>query len=221
MPTDKQLTANRANAQKSTGPRTTSGKAASRYHAVKHGIFSRTQIMFDEKADDLTDLAAEYHDHYHPATPEERFLVDTLIHNEWRLRRMRRVEAELWDVATNFFLAENAEATTCSSGDAFSRGESTFDRLQRMVNACERNYHRAARELRRLQAERAQSEPAEVPEPIEVEPENHPQPQDSKSASDSLASFRKNPQPSPSATPQTRSDPPESQPSTPNLPQIA
>jgi hypothetical protein len=52
--------------------------------------------MFDEKAEDLAELAAEYHDHHSPADPNQRFLVDTLVHNEWRLRRMRRVEAELW-----------------------------------------------------------------------------------------------------------------------------
>src|SRR5579862_7483430 len=99
MATAKQIAANRANAQKSTGPSSAHGKAAARYNALKHGIFSTAQIMFDEKAEDLADLAAEYHEQYNPANPRERFLVDTLVHNEWRLRRLRRVEAELWDVA--------------------------------------------------------------------------------------------------------------------------
>jgi hypothetical protein len=38
MATPKQTTANRANAQKSSGPRTTAGKAVSRFNALKHGI---------------------------------------------------------------------------------------------------------------------------------------------------------------------------------------
>jgi len=37
MPTAKQAAASRANAQKSTGPRTTQGRATSRYNALKHG----------------------------------------------------------------------------------------------------------------------------------------------------------------------------------------
>jgi len=152
MATVKQTAANRMNAQKSTGPRTTEGKAASRYNALKHGIFATTQIMFDEKAEDLAELAAEYHEHHSPADPDARFLVDTLIANEWRLRRLRRVEAELWQSASNTFLANNAEAPACSSGDAFATATPTFERLQRVVNACERAYHRALKQLKVGQA---------------------------------------------------------------------
>jgi len=39
---ERRLQANRANAQRSTGPRTEAGKAASRRNALKHGILSRT-----------------------------------------------------------------------------------------------------------------------------------------------------------------------------------
>src|ERR1700721_2849347 len=53
--------------------------------------------MFDEKPEDLAELADEYHELYIPADGKERFLVGTLVNNEWRLRRMRRVEAELWN----------------------------------------------------------------------------------------------------------------------------
>ena len=56
MPTPKQQAASRANAQKSTGPRTTAGKAVSRFNALKHGIFAVHQVMFDEKAEDLAEL---------------------------------------------------------------------------------------------------------------------------------------------------------------------
>jgi len=39
MTTQKQIKANRQNAQKSTGPKTDEGKAAVSQNAVKHGIF--------------------------------------------------------------------------------------------------------------------------------------------------------------------------------------
>ena len=39
---ERRLQANRANAQRSTGPRTEAGKATSRRNALKHGILSRT-----------------------------------------------------------------------------------------------------------------------------------------------------------------------------------
>src|SRR6202050_5625497 len=101
MPTARQSAASRANSQKSTGPRTTAGKAVSRFNALKHGIYAVHQIMFDETPEDLAELPAEYHELYSPADSKERFLVDSLVHNEWRLRRMRRVEAELWQTASN------------------------------------------------------------------------------------------------------------------------
>jgi hypothetical protein len=124
--TPKQRAASRANAQKSTGPRTTAGKAVSRFNALKHGIYAVHQIMFDEKPEDLAELAAGYHEQYSPADAKQRFLVDTLVHNEWRLRRTRRVEAELWQSAYNLFIVKNIDTTsTCTSGDAFATDSST------------------------------------------------------------------------------------------------
>jgi hypothetical protein len=94
MSTRKQRAANRPNGQKSEGPITPEGKAKSSFNALKHGIHAQSQIMFSESAEDLAELATEYHELHSPANPEERFLVDTLVNNEWRLRRLRLVEAD-------------------------------------------------------------------------------------------------------------------------------
>jgi hypothetical protein len=182
MPTEKQQAASRANAQKSTGPRTSAGKAISRFNALKHGIFAVHQIMFDEKPEDLAELSAEYHEHHSPADADECLLVDTLVHTEWRLRRMRRVEAGLWYRAYNKFVVKNIEVTLrCTSGDAFVTDSCTFERLQRVVNSCERDYHRALKDLERLQVARAHGL-------------RSPQPEQSKPTSASSGSFRHNPQ---------------------------
>ena len=188
MATDKQIAANRLNAQKNTGPRTPAGKAASRFNALKHGIYAVHQIMFDEKAEDLAELAAEYHEHHSPADPHECLLVETLVHNEWRLRRMRRVEADLWYHAYNAFVVKNIEVTLkCTSGDAFATDSSTFERLQRVVNSCERAYHRA---LRELQAKVGQALSPANPAAQSLE---SPQPEEYKPTSASSASFHSNP----------------------------
>ena len=109
MSTRKQRAASRANGQKSQGPITTAGKSKSRYNALKHGIDAKQQIMFSESAEDLAELAAEYHELYSPANADERFLVDTLVNNEWRLRRLRCVEADLWRAANNLFIENHPE----------------------------------------------------------------------------------------------------------------
>jgi len=211
MPTAKQTAANRANSTESTAPPTTAGHAASRYNAVKHGIFAITQIMFDETAEDLAELAAEYHEHHSPADPDQRLLVDTLIHNEWRLRRMRRVEAVLWEHAADAYLAQHPEAEACNSAHAFATNSGYFERLQRTVNACERNYHRALQELHRLQAKVkvGQALPPANPGPLPqraapTQPaaaDQAPQPQQSTTTSAKLVSFRQNPESPPPAPP--------------------
>ncbi|MGA3238859.1 MAG: hypothetical protein ABSG03_21485 [Bryobacteraceae bacterium] len=213
MATPKQTAANRANAQNSSGPRTTAGKATSRFNALKHGIYAVHQIMFDEKPEDLAELAAEYHEHHRPADANQRFLVDTLVHNEWRIRRTRRVEANLWYRAYDAFVVKNIEVTlTCTSGDAFATDSYTFERLQRIVNSCERVYHRALKELQRLQQVGQALPPANPdPHPQQAAPAPPPQPKQSKPTSANLGSFRQNPktpvpaapyaQPEPSANP--------------------
>jgi hypothetical protein len=201
MPTAKQTAANRMNSQKSTGPRTPQGQAASRYNALKHGIFATTQIMFDEKAEDLADLAAEYHEHHSPADPNARFLVDTLVINEWRLRRLRRAEAELWQSASNAFLEKNTEAPACSSGDAFATAAPTFDRLQRVVNSCERAYHRALKELQaKVRQALPPANPGPQPQKAEPTPTPAPQPEQSTPVCAKMASFRQNPETPPAAS---------------------
>jgi hypothetical protein len=229
--TPKQREASRANAQKSTGPRTTAGKAASRFNALKHGIYAVHQIMFDETPEDLAELTDEYHELYSPADAKQRLLVDTLVNNEWRLRRMRRVEAELWQTAYDAFIVENIDRTsTCTSGDAFATGSATFERLQRVVNCCERVYHRASKELERLQevarahglrTPQQESEPPASPEAgPEAKPEPAPtqQPEQSKPTSESSASFRHNSETPASAVPKPAPKPAPAPPSGPDAP---
>ena len=48
MATNNQITANRRNARKSTGPRKTAGKARSGGNALKHGLTATQVVLFDE-----------------------------------------------------------------------------------------------------------------------------------------------------------------------------
>jgi hypothetical protein len=197
MSTRKQRAASRANGQKSQGPITIAGKAKSRYNALKHGIDATQQIMFSESAEDLAELAAEYHEHYSPANVDERFLVDTLVNNEWRLRRLRCVEADLWRVANNLFIENHPEIGESAFGDAFESSGPAFDRLQRIMNSCQRQYQFARKELQALQAARPQ-------------PENPPQPEETTAASESPGSFYTNPENAAATAPKTAPQPPAS-----------
>jgi hypothetical protein len=218
MQTADQTTTNR-NSPEASGQTAPQAGSASRFNALKHGIDARHQIMFDETAEGLAELAAEYHQHHSPANPDERFLVDTLIHSEWRLRRIRRTEAELWDTATNAFLAKNLEAPACSSGDAFATASAEFERLQRIANSCDRTYHRSLKELQaKVGQALSPANPDAPPQPPQPEAaptlSDAPQPEQSKTTSAKLASFRQKPQTAAPATPQPPLASPDATPST-------
>lgn len=94
---DKQIAANRANAKKSTGPRTPEGKARSSWNAMKHGILARAvlppSLQRYESAADLEDLLARLREDYAPATAVEGMLVEVIATCYWRLARLVRAEA--------------------------------------------------------------------------------------------------------------------------------
>ena len=92
----KQIEANRRNAAKSTGPRTSEGKARSRYNALKHGILAKAVIpeplgLYESK-DDMEFLVAGLRETYAPATPIEELMVERIAATIWRLTRVSRVE---------------------------------------------------------------------------------------------------------------------------------
>jgi hypothetical protein len=53
MATEAQIEANRANAQKSTGPRTPEGKETAAPNALKHGLFARETVIRGEKEEEF------------------------------------------------------------------------------------------------------------------------------------------------------------------------
>jgi hypothetical protein len=166
MPSQLQIEANRRNSQKSTGPRTTAGKAVSSHNALGSGIYAESETIRDENASDLEALAASYYDRFHPDAPEQRAFVDVLIHSEWTLRRLRRSEAQLWE--------QNMEwSEPCSAENLFPLGRAlnydaskVFARLQHRITATQRNYERALKDLQRLGPQPPAGRPIPKREPV-------------------------------------------------------
>ena len=158
MATIQQIEANRLNAQKSTGPRSVEGKAVSCFNAIKTGIDAKSQIVRGEDPADLQTLTAEYQERWQPATPEQRLLVDTLIDCEWLLRRFRKAEAQLWQCKMQKAQIWKPDPE-CLVGLGFDYGCEQFSRLQRRIDSTNRNYHRALKELQRLDSERREPDP--------------------------------------------------------------
>src|SRR6516164_1744976 len=100
MATEAQILANRRNSQLSTGPRSEAGKSVSRMNALQSGLHAESLVIRTEDSAALAELSAEYYAEFHPVTPRQRDLVDTLVHNQWLIRRLRLTEADLH--ATHF-----------------------------------------------------------------------------------------------------------------------
>ena len=80
-----------------TGPTSPEGKARSSLNALKSGIDAWSHIIPGEDPAELEALTAAFVLHFHPADPVQLSLVDTLISAEWIQRRLRRIEAQLWN----------------------------------------------------------------------------------------------------------------------------
>ncbi len=176
MATLKQIDANRRNAQRSTGPITPEGKQSSSQNALQSGIYAEKEVLPFEDASQLETLTIDYQTRFHPTTPEARALVDSLIHHEWLLRRLRRAEAAIYHCdcqSCTEYYPEKSEANVISKRIAWEHQK--FDHIQRRINQTERNYHRSLKALQELEALQPPPEPA--------------QPADPKPTSDKLASF--------------------------------
>lgn len=91
----RQWAANRANAQKSTGPQTEDGKRRSRRNALRHGLTAETVIEIVEDREDYRAFEANIIDDYDAQTAVERELVLRLASLLWRIRRATSIETDL------------------------------------------------------------------------------------------------------------------------------
>jgi hypothetical protein len=153
MATPAQINANRANAQKSTGPRSAEGKSASRFNALKHGIDAASVVIPGEDPADYDSLAAQYLHEYRPQSASESFHVDTMLRADWMKRRMQIVEADLYRTV----IAESPGNPLAAVLLAESPAAKLLLRVQRQIAAFERTWHRANTELLRARAENAEN----------------------------------------------------------------
>jgi hypothetical protein len=176
-----QLNANRLNAQRSTGPRTEAGKAASRFNALQFGIEARSLVIPGEDPAELAALALEYHQQFDPADALERFLVDTLVRDDWNRRRYTRIEAQVLQLSL-----AGPDAAAASPLDAITGKAAQL--IYRRLASAERSYFRALKELHRAQRERKEREEQaeETPAPAVSSPAPGPRPASPEEAPEDL-----------------------------------
>ncbi len=90
--TPAQFAANQANSQKSTGPKTEEGKAASAQNNFRHGLCGAFVIQTWEKAEDYEALLDGLRDEHQPANPTEALLVEQMAQHWWIAQRALRLQ---------------------------------------------------------------------------------------------------------------------------------
>ena len=137
-----QIDTNRANAQFSTGPRTEAGKSRAAQNARKHGLTSSHLIVVDSDREAFESMSESLADQLAPQGELEFTLFDTILHADWNTRRCRLLEVGLMkeDGVDPMLLEQN---------------EAKLRQLDRHARRHSSNFHRAIKELRALQTERA------------------------------------------------------------------
>ena len=177
MATQAQTDANRRNAEKSTGPSSAAGKAASRMNALKSGIYAESEIIRGEDPAALAELTAQYIRDHQPQTAAEQALVDVLVSSEWQLRRYRRVEVQLWERHFRLIDKFAPGKRDIYLGEAYHDGDACFDRLRRNVSAVQKTVRETLKALAEFQAARAKAQSAQpVTEGIGFDPSTDPPP---------------------------------------------
>src|ERR1022692_1943373 len=227
MATDKQIAANRINAQKSTGPRSPAGKMKSALNARKHGFAGSVfTVVRLEDLNEINQLRQDALDLYRPVNSQELFALERVAVCQLSMIRASRLEAGLFTTCLDKALDPEGEPIHLMSPELAGDGDIEITRVQnrnfalgegfhratqkphtwalflRYQAQAERQHRRANQEFERLRALRPEleAEEAEIPN----EPNFPPQPE----ANQSDPAPRTNPIPTP--------DQPDFPPVTPN-----
>lgn len=134
-----QLAANRANAKKSTGPRTAAGKAATASNALREGFTAQSPVVPAGEEAQFAAFKAALLEDTRPEGALEQEFFDRLLTYGWNLRRARAAESCLL-----------ATADLAADEDA-----GRLLRVARYRRDLDRSFDRALKELRQLQTQRA------------------------------------------------------------------
>jgi hypothetical protein len=154
---------NRANAEKSTGPRTEAGKQRSKLNALRHGLTGQTVVLPTEDLSAYQRHSKSFLDEYQPQGATETQLTQSLIDTSWRMNRAAAVENNLlslgiieheFDIHT-----ENPQAhAALAMALAFRENSRALSNISIQSQRLVRQFERTLVLLRQLQADRRANE---------------------------------------------------------------
>jgi hypothetical protein len=157
------LAANRANAQSSTGPTSTEGKAKASLNALKTGLTGVTVILPSEDVEAYKAHIVSYEKLFNPVGPEECALAQSIADIRWRLNRIPSLEMALLNIGRNELAAQD-DLTPLIEMQIRRAYVKDFRNLHLQESRLARRRENEMAELRALQAERKSKEAEDLME---------------------------------------------------------
>ena len=170
QPSARKLAAARANAAKSTGPRTPQGKARSSQNARRHGLCSQAVVLSTEDKSEFDRMYQSHIHRYQPADDVEYDLVETMILAKWRERRIVALGSEAMEAKMAYMTPEWDHLSDLGrTQEAFASVQriTPYDRYE--AHAA-RQYERALKLLLLLRKAQPLAESVQNPEPEQALP---------------------------------------------------
>ena len=153
-----QLTANRENAQHSTGPRTIEGRKRSSLNAFRHGLTGQIVIHTPEDEQAFKKHCDGIREALAPVGALEIDLAQAIAEDRWRLNRARALENSIFALGQGEHLREYSGEpqvdTAIAQGRTWMAHAHELHLLTTYENRIRRSVEKNTAELRALQAER-------------------------------------------------------------------
>jgi hypothetical protein len=173
MPTEKQIAANRRNAQKSPGPSSAEAKAKVRMNAMRDGITGQVITLSEEDRPIFEQLKAELIEDLAPKTTMELRLANSIAWDTWRLDHLRAVEMNLYAIGTQDpdcdIECDGPQLHTAMSGAlTFVKQSKKMGLLSIYEQRLNRSIHKNMDKLAELQAERKRNYEQDLKEEVHI-----------------------------------------------------
>ena len=159
MSSQLQVTANRANAQLSTGPTSSEGKAKSSLNAVKTGLTGRAVLLPSDDAAAYERHLERFVNEYQPSGEAEQTLTQSVADTEWRLLRIPSLEMGIYAVghlefASQFENQEPAVRKALIDAQVFLTYQRQLNNLSIQEGRLRKQREKDTADLKNLQTER-------------------------------------------------------------------
>jgi hypothetical protein len=159
MSSHAQLQANHANSQKSTGPRSVSGKQRTRLNAYRHGLTGQICIFTTEEQQAFDRHCTGIREALDPVGALELDIAQSIAEDRWRLKRARALESGIFALGQSA-PTDGAEIGQVQIDEALSQARTWLEEGKnlQLLTLYEQRIHRAVEkntaELNALQTSR-------------------------------------------------------------------